>query len=162
MEEVFKVYKITHPERKNPTVWEVSNMGRIRVNGVIKEPVAYKNGYYYVGNKLLHRVVAELFIPNPENKPEVDHINTVLSDNRAVNLRWCTRSENCSNPLTKQHKISSLQEYYAVPENMQAHKDRMKTRKRTKRGHYSDIAHEHMRIAARERERKKRLMKKEV
>ena len=45
-------------------------------------------------SRLLHRVVAHAFIPNPENKPQVDHKNRDPSDNRAENLRWATRQEN--------------------------------------------------------------------
>ena len=56
---------------------------------------------------MLHRLIAEAFIPNPQNKPFIDHINTIRDDNRISNLRWCTAKENCNNPLSLKHTRES-------------------------------------------------------
>ena len=105
--EVFKIYKETTHTRWGHRVYEVSNLGRVRLNGKIVEPYIH-NRYLYNGSFYIHRAVAELFIPNPENKPYVDHINTDRMDNRAENLRWVTTKENCNNPLTKQHRRDAM------------------------------------------------------
>ena len=73
----------------------------------------YCRGYYCValldGNgkaKLckVHRLVATAFIPNPDNKPQIDHIDGNTRNNNAWNLRWATARENVRNPRTLCHK----------------------------------------------------------
>ena len=95
--EQWKIYKVTCRG-----TYKISNYGRVMKNDVIVEP--YVNGNYLMyANISIHRAVAELFIPNPENKPYVDHIDNHKFNNHYTNLRWVTPKENANNELTKKH-----------------------------------------------------------
>lgn len=65
---------------------------------IVKQRVD-KYGYLRVNLEASHRLVAQAFIPNPENKPEVNHKNGCKTDNRVENLEWCTRLENIEHAI---------------------------------------------------------------
>lgn len=89
------------------TKYSVSSEGRFFKNGKEKKGCINKGGYVIVSlcgkPHYLHRLIAQAFIPNPENKRCIDHLNTNRLDNRVENLRWVSHKENSNNPLTKKH-----------------------------------------------------------
>lgn len=67
----------------------------------------YKNGK--MKHTTIHRLVAEVFIPNPENKLEINHKNENKEDNRVENLEWCTNLYNIQYSQTKKVEQYDLQ-----------------------------------------------------
>ena len=99
--------------------FQVSNMGRVRkVNDggfpvKVLKPSPDTKGYcrVHIGKRCIkiHRLIAEMFVPNPHNKPMIDHINGDRGDNRAENLAWVTQEENANNPITRERHNKSLE-----------------------------------------------------
>ena len=89
--------------------YEVSSNGDIRSyhrnSCKILKQTANQDGYLKIELRndtrsfkaVVSRLVAQAFIPNPENKPEVDHIDRNTTNNKVDNLRWVNRNQNCIN-----------------------------------------------------------------
>ena len=84
-------------------LYQISNLGNVKRISSGKRLKPYnRKGYIRVALSKddttkhidIHRLVAQAFIPNPENKPEVNHIDGDKSNNEVSNLEWCTRKEN--------------------------------------------------------------------
>lgn len=91
--------------------YQVSNAGRVKsFRSGIRILKQCNDGFGYPKVRIwgngkgitihVHKIVALAFIPNPDGKPEIDHINTIRTDNRVENLRWVTRKENTNNPVS--------------------------------------------------------------
>lgn len=97
----------------------VSSLGRVmsKKHGStrILKPVRVSNGYLAVDlsmcnirtKGLIHRLVAEAFIPNPDNLPEVNHIDEDKANNCVYNLEWCTREYNHAYGTARERNVQS-------------------------------------------------------
>ena len=111
--------------------YEISNYGRVKSfhKGKVKilKPSLHDCGYLYVElyergkcrKCKIHRLVAEGFIPNPENKPTVDHILNNKFDNFVGNLRWATMAENNQYAYDTEAKKSAQDSYQSKLTNEQ-------------------------------------------
>jgi len=117
MKEIFKDIK------NYEGLYKVSNLGAVKsliTNKVLKQENAksgdttYKRVCLFKNGKgkryLVHRLVAFHFISNPENKPQVNHIDNNTHNNTDTNLEWCTASENMkhSRDQGRQDKVTKL------------------------------------------------------
>ena len=79
-----------------------------------------ENGYMKVNlydsdgkckKKYVHRLIAEAFIPNPLNKPNINHKDCNVANNKAVNLEWCTQSENVLYAVKMGRHVDNISKY---------------------------------------------------
>ena len=103
---------------KEAKTYEVSNLGKVRNMHTkhVLRPRTQNNGYKALilskKYKLVHRVVAKAFHPNPLNLPCVNHLDTDKGNNKASNLEWCTHAQNSNHPPTLKLLRSNMKKRY--------------------------------------------------
>ena len=94
--------------------YQASADGEIRslISNKILRPAVNQNGYMHVSlcskDKRVHRIIAQTFLPNPENLRDVNHINGDKTDNRVCNLEWVSHSDNELHKIYKLGKSGKL------------------------------------------------------
>ena len=101
------IYSIvtTSSRRKGPVKLQENRTGHLRVNLYDKNG---KHKKYFV-----HRLVAKAFIPNPDGKPIVNHIDCNIKNNSVENLEWCTQSENIQYSYNLGRQANNIAKYNA-------------------------------------------------
>lgn len=128
-------------------LYQVSNMGRVKslekkccrdnynrvIDEFIKKTQISKKGYINVSltknkNKKtfkVHRLVAQAFIPNPNNYPQVNHLNEDKTDNRVENLEWCTQEQNINYGVRNEKASKGISIALKGKKKSQEHRDKL-------------------------------------
>ena len=111
MVEKWLVYKDNRAKGTTGCLWEISNYGRVRKNGIL---LTFKPGNYYIqcAGNYLHRIVTELFIGEIKEGYEVEHIDCNKHNNAISNLRIVTHKDNCGNIITRERISTGNKKYY--------------------------------------------------